>query len=280
MPERQKEADIVLVAFLILLREGLEAALVVGIVAGCLRRQGRAAWMPLVWIGVAAGALACLGAGLALDLLGSEFPQRQQEMFEAAVSLAAAIMLTIMAFWMRRAGRAMAGQTRARVEQAIGTGSAWALVAMVFLAVAREGLEAVFFLLALARQSEGWALPLGAVLGLVAAGLVGAAIAWGGVRLNLGRFFRWTGVVLLLAAAGLAAGALRALHEAGLWNTLQQVPFDFSGSLPADGLAGAVLAGLFGYADRPSLGELALYALFLLLALPLFLARPREAARA
>lgn len=267
-----------LVSFLIMLREGLEAALVVGVVAGCLRRQEQGGWMPLVWIGVLCAVLACLGAGLLLDLLGSEFPQRQQEMFEAAVSLLAAAMLTAMAFWMRRAGRAMAGEMRARVERAVGSGSAWALVAMVFLAVAREGLEAVVFLLALLRQSEGWSVPLGAVLGLAAAALAGTAIAWGGVRLPLARFFRWTGVVLLLAAAGLAAGALRALHEAGLWNALQQVPFDLSHTLPADGAAGAVLAGLFGYADRPSLGELALYLLFLLVTLPLFLAPQPPAA--
>jgi high-affinity iron transporter len=269
-----------LVTFLIMLREGLEAALVVGIVAGILRRQGRTEWMPLVWIGVASAALLCLALGLALDLLSAEFPQRQQELFEAVVGFIAVIMLTAMAFWMRRAGRAMKGQLQGQVEQALGTGSGVALVVMVFLAVAREGLEAVFFLLALAQQSAGWAVLLGAVLGLAAAVLAGSAIAWGGVRLPLARFFRWTGVVVLFVAAGLAAGSLRALHEAGLWNELQQVAFDTSRVLPADGIVGSVLAGLFGYADQPSMGEVLLYGLFLLVTLPLFLAAPRRLAQA
>jgi len=270
----------VLVAFLIMLREGLEASLIVGIIAGYLRWHGRSDWMPLVWIGAASAALICLGVGLALDLLSAEFPQRQQELFEAVVGITAAAMLTAMAFWMRRAGRSMKHRLQDQVQQAMGTGSGIALIGMVFLAVAREGLESVFFLLALVQQSEAWAVPLGALLGLVVAALAGVAIAWGGVRLNLGRFFRWTGVVILAVAAGLAASALRALHEAGLWNRLQQVPFDLSHSLPMDSVLGTILSGLLGYVDQPSLGEVAVYLLFLLVTLPVFLAKPRAAARA
>jgi high-affinity iron transporter len=271
--------DAVLVAFLILLREGLEAALVVGIIAGYLHRTGRADRLPLVWIGAASAALACLGTGLLLDLLSAEFPQRGQELFEAAIGALAAAMLTAMAFWMRRAAGAIRQHMQQQAEAASGSGAA--LIAMVFLAVAREGLEAVVFLLALLQQSTGWGVPLGGLLGLAAALLAGLLIAWGGIRLQLGRFFRWTGVVLLLAAAGLASGALRALHEAGLWNGLQQVAFDLSAVLPVDGAPGAVLAGLFGYADRPSLGEAMLYLAFLAVTLPLFLAGPpRRAAMA
>ncbi|MBE9607200.1 FTR1 family protein [Acetobacteraceae bacterium H6797] len=266
-----------LVAFLIMLREGLEAALIVGIIASYLRHAGKGEWMPLVWIGAASAALICLGTGLVLDILSAEVPQRQQELFEALVGLVAVAMLTAMAFWMRRAGRRMKGELQGRVAEALGTGSGAALILMVFLAVAREGLESVFFLLALVQQSESLAVPLGALLGLLASVVAGIAIAWGGLRLNLARFFRWTGVFILLVAAGLAAGSLRALHEAGLWNGLQQVAFDLSHSLPMDGMPGALLAGMLGYVDRPSIGEFGLWLLFILMTLPLFLTAPRGA---
>lgn len=265
-----------LVAFLILLREGLEAALIVGVAAGFLHRTGRSDRLPLVWIGTACAVLICLGLGLSLDLLSAEFPQRQQELFESAIGLLAAGMLAGMAFWMRRAARSMGQDLRGRMEAAAGSSAA--LIALVFLAVAREGVEAVVFLLALMQQGAGWSVPLGGLLGLAVAAAVGVLIAWGGLRLNLGRFFRWTGVVLLFAAAGLAAGALRALHEAGLWNGLQQLAFDLSGVLPEDGVVGAVLAGLFGYADRPSIGEVLLYLAVLGVLLPAFLASPRRPA--
>src|SRR5690606_38369601 len=111
----------------------------------------------------------------------------------------------------------------------------YALVAMVFFAVAREGLESVFFLLAVFQQSAGYGPALGALLGLAAAALAGFGIYAGGVRLDLRRFFRWTGVFILVVAAGMLAGSVRALHEAGVWNGLQTVAFDLGGVLPADG---------------------------------------------
>jgi high-affinity iron transporter len=100
--------------------------------------------------------------------------------------------------------------------------------------------------------------------------LIGWAIYRGGVRLNLRRFFRWTGVLIVFVAAGLLAGALRALHEAGIWNGLQSVVFDLSGVLPADGVAGTVLAGLLGYNDTPTLGEVLVYFSYLVPTLLLF----------
>ncbi|MDT8333809.1 iron uptake transporter permease EfeU [Roseomonas gilardii] len=261
-----------LVPFLIMFREGLEAALIIGLVAGYLGRTGRREWLPLVWLGIGAGVLVSLGAGLALELLSAEFPQRGQEIFEAVVGLVAVGMLTAMVFWMRRAARSVKAEMQDRIDAALmGERRGLALLAMVFLAVAREGLEAAVFLLAVMRQSPGPAAPIGAVAGLLLAVAVGAAITWGGLRLDLRRFFRWSGVLILLVAAGLLAGSLRALHEAGLWNGLQATVFDLSDVLPADGVAGSVLAGIFGYSDRPALGEVLVYLVFLAVTLPLFL---------
>lgn len=274
-----------LVPFLIMLREGIEAALIVGIIAGYLRQTGRGEWMPLVWIGIAIAVLLSLGVGITLDLVSAEFPQREQELFEAAVGMIAVGILTSMVFWMRKAARSIKAQLQHSVDTALhsaetGTGSGFALIAMVFFAVAREGLESVFFLLATFQQDAGWAAPAGALAGILVSVAVGIAVTWAGVRLNLKRFFRWTGLFILVVAAGLLAGALRSLHEAGLWNALQETAFDLSSILPADSPLGSVLAGIFGYQDRPAVGEVALYLLFLAVTLPLFLAggqAPREA---
>ena len=145
-----------------------------------------------------------------------------------------------------------------------GSGQGWALVGMAFLAVAREGLESVFFLLAVFQQSPSWHMPVGAVLGLMAAVVIGALVYQGGMRLNLAKFFRWTGAFLIVVAAGLLAGSLRALHEAGVWNYLQTTVFDISHILHEDSPLGVLLGGFFGYTDHPTQGEVLVWLLYLI----------------
>jgi high-affinity iron transporter len=263
-----------LVPFLIMMREGIEAALIVGIVAGYLKQTGSEKLMPAVWIGVVGASLLCLVAGIGLHLASAEFPQRQQEFFEAIVGFAAAGILTSMVFWMKKAARSFKAHLHGSIEAALHghANRGIALVGIAFFAVAREGLESVFFLLATVQQGTGLAVPIGAVAGLLVAIGVGAAIYRGGARLNLRHFFRWTGVFILFVAAGLLAGSVRALHEAGLWNGLQAIAFDLSGIFPADGVLGSVLAGLLGYHDAPTLGEVLAYLALLLPALLFFFA--------
>lgn len=262
-----------LAPFLIMLREGLEAALIVGIIASYLRQTGRSAFLPAVWMGVLLAVALSLFAGSAVLLLGQEFPQKTQELFEAIVGLVAVAVLSWMVFWMRGAARSMRAQLHESVDAAFagsGQGAAWALVGMAFFAVAREGLESVFFLLAIFQQSTGMAVPLGALAGLGVAVLLGLGIYWGGLRLNLQKFFRWTGLLILLVAAGLLSGVVRNLHEAGLWNLWQERVYDWSGILPNASVAGTVLSGLLGYHESPTWGELAAWLLYLLPALGLF----------
>ena len=274
-----------LVPFLIMLREGVEASLIVGIVASYLRQTGRSAWLRSVWLGVAAASVLCLAVGMALDFASAEFPQKQQELFEGVVGLIAVVILSSMVLWMQQAARSMKATLHRSIEQAIGakgeasSGQSWALVGMVFFAVGREGLESVFFLLATFEQNVGIAAPIGAVLGLLCAIGIGYGIYAGGVRLDLRHFFRWTGIFIVFVAAGLLAGSLRAFHEAGLWNGLQGVAFDMSNVLPMDGPAGTVLAGILGYQDMPTIGEVIVYVAYLIPALILLLPR-RPAARA
>jgi high-affinity iron transporter len=269
-----------LVPFLIMLREGIEASLIVGIIASYLSRTGRPAWMPLVWFGVLLAAAVALFAGAALELMSAEFPQQAQELFEAVVGLVAVGILTSMVFWMRKAGRSMKAELHHALDGAFGGRSqGWALVGMVFLAVAREGLESVFFLLALFQQSAGPEAPIGALLGIAVAAAVGYGVFLGGIRLDLRRFFRWTGAFVLVVAAGILATSVRAFHEAGLWNGLQQTAFDLSGILPSDGPVGTVLSGVLGYQDAPTVGEVAVYLVFLAATLFLFLKPDAAASR-
>jgi len=268
-----------LAPFLIMLREGLEAALIVGIIATYLRQTGRGAWLGAVWVGVLLAVALSLFVGALLQWLHAGFPQKAQEAFEAGVALIAVGVLLWMVFWMRSAARSIKGTLHRSVDAAFaapGRAALWALIGAAFFAVAREGLESMFFLLAIFQQSPGPAAPLGALAGVALSVVLGLAIYWGGVRIDLRRFFRLTGIFIIFVAAGLFAGALRSLHEAGLWNLLQSPAYDLSAILPTSSIAGTVLSALFGYHESPAIGEVLAWAALLGAALTLFL-RPAAA---
>jgi len=235
--------------------------------------------MPAVWIGVFLAAALALLVGGGLELMSAEFPQKQQELFEGIVGLIAVGILSSMVFWMRKVARSIKHSLHTSLDLALAGSKhqVTALIAMVFFAVAREGLETVFFLLAVFQQSEGPAAPLGALLGLALAICIGFAIYSGSMRLNLGLFFRWTGLFILVVAAGILANSVQALHEAGLWNHLQDVVFDISTQLPMDGPLGSVLAGMFGYQEAPTVSVLGAYVIYLAVTLGMFLRPPAPA---
>lgn len=272
-----------LAPFLIMLREGIEAALVTSIIASYLRQSGRGAWLPAVWVGIFLAVALSLFTGAALQLVSAEFPQKAQELFEAIVGAVAVVVLVSMVFWMRKAARSIKSNLHHSIDQAMGAerGTAWALIGMAFFAVAREGLESIFFLLAIFQQSPGPAAPLSALAGVAVATLLGFALYYGGIRIDLRRFFRWTGVFILIVAAGLLASVLRNLHEAGLWNQFQTTVYDLSAMLPVSSLAGTILSGIFNYHDAPTLGEVIAWVGFLAVTLTLFLKpEPTPAAKA
>ncbi len=270
-----------LVAYLIMLREGIEAALIVGIIASYLKQTNRSRWMRSVWLGVGLAAAISIVIGVVLTLTSAEFPQKQQELFEGVIAFFATAILTSMVFWMKKAARSIKSELHESIDAALRPGDPQgrALVAMAFFAVGREGLESVFFLLATFQQDVGFGAPAGALLGLLSAVAVGAAITYGGVRLNLRQFFRWTGLLIVFVAAGLLAGGLRAFHEAGVWNGLQETAFDLSNVLPADSVVGTLLSGFFGYQDTPTVGEVAIYCAFLVPALIVFLSPVKPSRR-
>lgn len=270
-----------LAPFLIMLREGIEAALVTSIIASYLRQTGRSAWLPAVWVGIFLAVALSLFAGAALQLLSAEFPQKAQELFEAIVGFIAVAVLASMVFWMRKAARSIKSELHHSIDEAMQSsgGATWALIGMAFFAVAREGLESIFFLLAIFQQSPGAAAPLSALAGVAVAVVLGFAIYYGGIRIDLRRFFRWTGVFILIVAAGLLASVLRNLHEAGLWNHLQATVYDLTEALPVSSLTGTILSGIFNYHDAPTVGEAIAWVVFLVVSLTLFLKPETGAAK-
>ncbi len=250
--------------FVIGLREGLEAALIVGIIAAFLKRSGPPGALRQMWAGVVVAVLLCLAGGIALQMVSSGLPQRQQEMLECVVAAVAVVMVSYMILWMRANSRGLKGELERVAGGALATGSAFALVAMAFLAVLREGLETAVFLLA-AFQSSGSAMlaVVGAALGIAVAVVLGWLIYRGGVRLNLSKFFRITGVVLVLVAAGLVAKSLRAAYEAG-WLTIgQQHPLDLTSIARPGSVQASLLTGVLGISAQPALIEILGYLLYL-----------------
>lgn len=257
-------------AFLITLREGLEAALIVGIIAAYLVKIGRRDTLSTVLIGVAAAIGLSVAAGVAIVLTIGRLPILVQEGIEGIAGLIAVAVLTWMLFWMRRAGRALKGQLEHGVDLALSQGSSRAIVGLAFVAVIREGLELVLFTLAIITSAGvGPATLLGAVLGLAGAIGLGWAIFVGGRRVDLRRFFTITGAVLIFVAAGLVAFSIHAFGEAGIIVNGGST-FDIGSVLPESSPIGTVLAALFGYRSAPTPLELIGYLAYLIPTLTIF----------
>ncbi|MGI4895735.1 MAG: iron uptake transporter permease EfeU [Janthinobacterium lividum] len=245
-----------LATFVIGLREGLEASLVVGIVAAFLVQSGARRTLRWVWLGVVVAVILCAGAAVALQALSQGLPQRQQEQLETVVGLVAVAMVTYMIVWMTQHARTMKHELETAAGDALARGSAWALVAMAFLAVLREGLETSVFLLATfqAAGNHGDS-AFGAALGVLIAVVLGYLVYRGGARINLHRLFRVTGVLLVLVAAGLVMTAAHTAHEAGWLLAGQTRVLDLSGLVTPGTVRAAVLQGVLGWQPRPVLAE-------------------------
>jgi high-affinity iron transporter len=242
--------------FVIGLREGVEASLIVGIVAAFLRQRGATRQMRWVWLGVATAVALCLSVAVVLQLVDSALNQRQQERLETVIALVAVAMVTSMVVWMAKHARTMRGDLEARAGHAVSEGSVLALVSMAFLAVLREGLETAAFLLsAFQASSNRTASSAGAAIGLVLAIGIGYGIYTGGVKINLSKFFTATGLVLVLVAAGLVAFAMHTGHEAGWINAGQGELVDLSWLIKPGSVQSALLTGVLGIQPKPTVIE-------------------------
>ena len=245
------------------LREGLEASLIVGIVAAFCVKEGRRDALRPMWLGIALAVALCVAVAVALRIVGEELPEREQEMLETVIGLIAVGAITYMIVWMRRNARGLKAALEGHARSALAVGSTAALVGMAFLAVLREGFEtAVFMLAAFQDSADPVAAGAGAVIGVVAAIVLGIAIYRGGTRINLARFFRVTGFVLVLVAAGLLATSLHTAHEAGWITGLQTEAVDLSWLVKPDAVSGSLLTGMLGLQPEPTVLEVAAYLLY------------------
>ncbi|WP_445150820.1 iron uptake system protein EfeO [Baekduia sp. Peel2402] len=239
--------------FVIGLREGVEAALIVSIIATFLRQEGRKDALRWVWVGVIAAAAICLAIGVLLQIIDQELPQKEQEGLETIVGAIAVGIVTWMVIWMRRNAAGLGAELRANTATALREGSVKALIGMAFFAVFREGLETAVFLLAVFQNTDNpGTAGTGAVLGLLAAIAIGFALYRGGIKLNLSRFFRITGVVLALVAAGLVASTLHTAHEAGWINFGQDQALDLTWLVVPGTWTAALLTGMLGIQPQPT----------------------------
>ena len=244
----------------ITLREGLEASLIVGIVAAFLVKEGRPDALRTMWIGIAGAVAICAAVAVGLRYADEQLPERQQEGLETVVGLIAVAMITYMIVWMRRNARGLSTTLRSEAAAALARGSAIALAAMAFLAVLREGFETSVFLLAVFQDANDRAAAgAGAVIGLVIAIGLGYGIYRGGVQVNLTRFFRITGIVLVLVAAGLLATAVHTAHEAGWVDSLQSQAVDLTWLVQEGTVTGSLLTGMLGLQPSPTVGEAVAY---------------------
>jgi high-affinity iron transporter len=250
-------------SFLIMLREGLEAALIVGIILAYLARTGNRDKAGAVWAGTALSAALSLIAGAAIFVTAGGIEGRAEELFEGTAMLTAAAVLTYMIFWMRRQAINIRAHLQAQVQTALDTGSVVALGTLAFVAVGREGVETALFMFAAVRAATPLAATAGGLLGLAAAVALGYLLYRGTYRLNLRAFFNVTSMLLLLFAAGLLAHGIHEFTEAGLLPAVVNPVWDMNGVLSETSTLGSFLKALFGYNGNPSLVEALAYFAYL-----------------
>ncbi len=270
-----------LATYLIGLREGLEAALIISILVAYLVRTDRRSALVWVWAGVAIAVAMSVGVALILNLTSSVLSDTAEKLFAGIMSFVAVAMVTWMVFWMKSASRTIANDLRGTLDQAFAMGVG-AVATMAFVSVAREGLETAVFFFSLTNSTEGGFRAIaGLALGLATSAAIGWLLYRGAIRINLSTFFRFTGLLLILVAAGVLTYGVHELQEVGVLPGEENVAFDVSATIPADSWYGSVLRGVLGFRPVMTVLEVAVWASYVGITTWLFL-RParRPAAKA
>ena len=264
--------------YLIGLREGLEATLVVSILVAFLVKSQRRDRLPQVWAGVGLAVALSVLFGWLIEYTTTSLLSRSEdrELFEAITSVAAVVFVTWMIFWMRRAARTIAGELRGKLTEALAVGSL-AVAGMAFLAVIREGLETALIFYSAAQGAAGDSGPLLALIGgIVTAVVLGVLLYASALRINLSKFFTWTGALLILVAAGILKYGVHDFQEAGVLPGLNDLAFDITGTLDPSTWYAALLAGMFNVTPAPTVLETIAWVAYAVPVLLLFLRPARR----
>ena len=268
-------------ALLITLREGLEAALIIGIILAYLAKTNNSQGFRYVWFGTSLAIATSLIAGAAIYFTAGNLEGRAEVIFEGSALFVAAGVLTWMILWMRKQAINIKGNLHAQINSALKSGSLVGLLVLAFIAVVREGIETALFVFAATRVTESFALSiLGAMIGLALAIVIGYGIYRGASKLNLSVFFNITSLLLILFAAGLLAHGIHEFHEAGLIPPIIDHVWDINHIIPEQSTFGRFLTAIFGYNGNPSLVEVVAYFSYVIVALGgyfLISARTRKA---
>ncbi|HAM27722.1 MAG TPA: high-affinity Fe2+/Pb2+ permease [Microbacteriaceae bacterium] len=263
--------------FLIGLREGLEAALVVGILIAYVIKIRRNDVLPRIWLGVGLAALLSLAIGAVLTFGAYGLSFEAQETIGGLLSILATGFVTWMIFWMLKTARSLSGHLRADVDKNLA-GAGWGLVLVAFLAVGREGIETALFIWAAVQATGATTLPLvGAALGIALALVLGYLIYRGVVRINLTRFFTYTGLFLVIVAAGVLSYGVHDLQEAGILPGLNSLAFDVSSAIPPSSWYGTLLKGTVNFSPATTWLEAIVWVVYVVPVLTVFLVSNRRA---
>ncbi len=270
--------------YLIGLREGLEAALVVTILVAYLVKTDRRHLLPRIWAGVAIAVAVSLGFGAALTFGPRGLTFEAQELIGGTLSIVAVGFVTWMIFWMARAARTISGELRGKIDDA-AEGGGWSLIVVAMLAVGREGLETALFLWAATRvatrEAVGsvtptWEPLLGAALGILTAVVLGYLLYRGAIQINLSKFFTWTGAFLILVAGGVLSYGVHDLQEAGVLPGLNNLAFDVSDTIEPGSWYATLLKGIFNFSPATTWLEAAAWVLYVVPVMFLFLRSVRR----
>jgi high-affinity iron transporter len=261
----------VLANFLIGLREGLEAALVVGILIAYVVKIDRPDVLKRIWLGVALAVLVSLSLGAILTFGTYGLSFEAQEAIGGSLSIVATVFVTWMVFWMLRTSKNLKHHLQHDVDQHLA-GAGWGLVLVAFLAVGREGIETALFIWAAVQATGSSTLPLvGAALGIVVAVLLGWLINRGLVRIDLSKFFAWSGAFLIVVAGGVLSYGVHDLQEAGILPGLHNLAFDVSAAVPPDSWYGTLLKGTVNFSPATTWLEAAAWTLYVVPTMIIFL---------
>ncbi len=249
-------------SFVLALREGLEAALLIGLLLGTLKKLGHTEYQRMIWFGAGLAIIVSGAAGYLSNVLGASFEGRNEEIFEGITMLLAAGLLTWVILWMRTQSRGINERLAANIKEVVSNQNQFALFSLTFIAVIREGIELALFLVTVSLDIDGREVLLGASLGLAAVTVVAFLSFKSLIRLNISRFFQVTSIILVLFAAGLVAHGVHEFNEVGFIPPVIEHLWDINHIIDEKSPSGELLKALFGYNGNPSLTEMVAYIMY------------------